>query len=95
MEEINNYIETIDEIEKYIDWAVGNAESPLKIQIVDKMGYAQKKVQELSSKLVLSVATMQHFNYIDTTKFNHYYIITYAISHIGLHNKCSQRDKTK
>lgn len=69
LEEINNYIETIDEIEKYIDWAVGNAESPLKIQIVDKMGYAQKKVQELSSKLVLSVATIQHFNYIDTTKF--------------------------
>lgn len=69
MNEIDNFLSILDEIEKYIDWAVGNGEPPIKIEVPDKVAYSKRKIAELSDKLLIQVSSQQHFIYIDTTSF--------------------------
>lgn len=80
LEEINNFLDTLDEIEKRIDWALGVGEAPICIEVPDKMSYAMEEVARLSKKLILSVATIQHFTYIDTTSFKKEAVL---LSHFG------------
>lgn len=67
-------------IEKYIDWATNNGESPIKIEVPDKVAYTKIKSAELSKKLVILIATQQYFNYIDTTNFQKEVVL---LSHFG------------
>lgn len=69
LQEIDEFLKTLDEIEKYMDWALNNGEAPISIEVPGKKAYAIQKVAELSKNLVISVATRQHFTYIDTTSF--------------------------
>lgn len=80
LKEIDNFISIIDEIEKYMDWALNNGESPIKIAVPDKVSYAKRKTAELSRGLVLSIATQQYFTYIDTTSFKKEVVL---LSHFG------------
>lgn len=69
LEEVNNFLDTLYKIEEYIDWAVNDGKPPVYIIIKDKVAYAKQQVAKLSKKLVLSVATRQHFTYIDAANF--------------------------
>ena len=80
LQEIDEFLKTLDQIEKYMDWALSGGESPISIEVPDKKAYAIQKVAELSKKLVISVATKQYFTYIDTTGFKKEVVL---LSHFG------------
>ena len=80
LQEIDNYLHTINEIEKYINWVLNNGTPPISIEVPDKEGYAKQKVAELSQNLNILIATRQHFTYIDTTSFKKEAVL---LSHFG------------
>ncbi len=80
LQEIDNFLNTLNEIEKYMDWALKNGEPPISIEVPDKKKYAIMQVSKLSRDLVISVATRQHFTYIDTTSFKKESVL---LSHFG------------
>lgn len=45
LEEINKFLDTLDEIKKHIDWALGVGESPICVEVSDKTSYATKKLR--------------------------------------------------
>jgi len=67
LQEINNFLENLNEIERYLVWAIDNGPSPINIEIPSSNieTYAKNHVSELSKKMVLSISTKQLFTYID------------------------------
>ena len=80
LKEIDNFLSTLNQIEKYIDWAENNGEAPIKIEVPDKNSYVKFKTAELTKKLVIDNATNQCFTYIDTTSFKKEVVL---LSHFG------------
>ena len=92
LKEIDNFLSTLDEIEMYIDWAVGKGKSPIKINVPDKVAYSKTKVAKLSEDLVISIASKQHFTYIDTTSFKKEVVLLSYLGDLNFGTICNRLD---
>ena len=92
LKEIDNFLSTLDEIEMYIDWAVGKGKYPIKINVPDKVAYSKTKVAKLSEDLVISIASKQHFTYIDTTSFKKEVVLLSYLGDLNFGTICNRLD---
>ena len=92
IKEIDKFLSTLDEIEKYIAWAVSDGGSPIKIEVPDKVAYAKTKVAKLSEDLVISISSKQHFTYVDSTSFKKEVVLLSYFGDLSFGTICNRLD---